>query len=197
MAEAAPAVEVAHDAHGLRVRRPDAEARAVDALVRAVVGAEHLPQLLVAALGPQVEVDLADARNEAVGVVGQPVGPAVVGGAHGVGLALVEPARQEAVPESVGVMGERVLGAVGAHDRDARGERAHDAHEPAALDVPLPERLVRLRVAALDERAAVVGVQRGRADRLGSDIDRGVAARSGCRRAGGTLLLGRHHVPFG
>ena len=72
---------------------------------------------------------------------------------------------------------ERVLGAVGADHGDGRGERADDAHQPAAVDVPLAEGVVRMRMPALDERPTVVGVQRGRP----------------AQRA----LLGHHHTPFG
>ena len=72
---AVPVVEVAGDADALGVRRPDRERRAGhragEAVVRARVRAEDRPQLLVAALADQVQVDLAERRQEAVRVVGR------------------------------------------------------------------------------------------------------------------------------
>ena len=60
---AVPAVEVALDADALGVRRPHRERRAGDrrrwARRRAHVRAQHVPELLVAALVDQVQVDLA------------------------------------------------------------------------------------------------------------------------------------------
>ena len=49
--------------------RPDGERRAADAVELAHVRAEARPQLLVAALADQVQVELAERRQEAVGVV--------------------------------------------------------------------------------------------------------------------------------
>ena len=71
---AVPAVEVALDPHAPGGRRPDGEGRADDgcgaeALVAVLVSAEDRPQLLVPALVDQVEVHLAEARQEPVGVV--------------------------------------------------------------------------------------------------------------------------------
>ena len=50
-------------------RRPDGERGARDALELAHVRAEALPELLVAALADEVQVELADRRQEAVRVV--------------------------------------------------------------------------------------------------------------------------------
>jgi hypothetical protein len=50
---------------------------AVGGLVDVRVRAEHLPQLLVAAFGDQVLVDLAERGQEAVGVVGRQLVTAV------------------------------------------------------------------------------------------------------------------------
>ena len=71
---AVPAVEVALDPHALGRRRPHGERRALDrrgaeALVPVPVRAEHRPQQLVAALVDEVQVHLAEAGQEAVGVV--------------------------------------------------------------------------------------------------------------------------------
>ena len=63
------------------------------------MGAENLPDLLVPALAPEVQVDLADARHEAVGVAGGPVGSAAVGRLEVVGLTVTG---GEALPQSVG-----------------------------------------------------------------------------------------------
>ena len=73
VAAAVPAVEVAGHPHAAGVRRPDRERRAGDHAARCVVAAhvraEHLPQLLVPALADQVQVELAERRQEAVRVV--------------------------------------------------------------------------------------------------------------------------------
>lgn len=68
-----PAVEVADDVNGLGPGRPHREGHAGDLTHRAVVSArprpEHGPQLLVAALADEVQVDLPEGGDEAVGVV--------------------------------------------------------------------------------------------------------------------------------
>ncbi len=63
-----PAVPVAHHAHRARRGRPHRERRPGDAVDLAQVRAEALPQALVAALADQVQVELADGRQERVGV---------------------------------------------------------------------------------------------------------------------------------
>jgi hypothetical protein len=72
---ALPVVEVADDTYCLSVRRPDRERRSADvpqdAGVGVDVGPENLPELLVAPFGDEVEVDVADARQEPVRVVGE------------------------------------------------------------------------------------------------------------------------------
>ncbi len=185
---AVPVVEVADDASGGGVRRPDREGGALDVLVRPVVRAEDLPQLLVAALAPQEQVDLADGRHEPVGVVGGPVGCTVVGRGERVRLAVT---RQEAVPQPVGRVAEGDGGAVGAQRGDGLRERAHRAHDEAALHRVLPERAVGLRMPPLDERGDVIGVQvrqrgllHGRLARAGWRFRRGLGRFLGCHQAG-------------
>ena len=67
-----PVVEVADHADAAGVRRPDRERGPAGLL--ADVGAEDLPQLLVPALGDQVQVDLAQRRQVPVRVVGDGLG---------------------------------------------------------------------------------------------------------------------------
>jgi hypothetical protein len=73
MRAAVPVVEVAHQPDALSARRPDGERRAVDLpgqpVVATSVSAEDFPELLVAALADEVQVDLAERGQEAVGVV--------------------------------------------------------------------------------------------------------------------------------
>ena len=69
---AVPAVEVADDPDAARVRRPDREAHAGDALVRARMRAEHVVQPLVRPLADEVQVDLAERRAEPIRVVELP-----------------------------------------------------------------------------------------------------------------------------
>ncbi len=63
-----PAVEVADDRDRARVRRPDRERGAGDAVELADVRAEPLVELLVAALAREVQVELAERRQERVRV---------------------------------------------------------------------------------------------------------------------------------
>ncbi len=73
-----PEVRVAHDAHPERIRGPDAERRAEDALVLDDARAEHPPELRVGALADEVEVELAERRREPVRVLLLPVALVVV-----------------------------------------------------------------------------------------------------------------------
>ncbi len=101
VAAAVPGVEMPHHRHAPRVRRPDREGRALDALVRQGTRAELGPELLVAALGDQVLVGLAQHGAEAVGVV---AGPAVL--ARPAGEAVVDRAaglREREVEHALGV----------------------------------------------------------------------------------------------
>ena len=66
---AVPGVEVADDADRPRRRRPHRERRALHALVLEGVGAEARVELLVATLADQVQVELAERRQERVRVV--------------------------------------------------------------------------------------------------------------------------------
>src|SRR6185436_2890031 len=69
---AVPAIEVADDPDAARVRRPDGEGDAVDALVGSWMRAQDVIQPLVRSLGDEVEVDLADRRPEAIRIVALP-----------------------------------------------------------------------------------------------------------------------------
>ena len=78
---AVPVVEVAGQADALRAGGPHREGRALhgsgDPVVGAGVRAEHVPELLVATFADQVQVDLAQRRQEPVRVVDQPGRPVV------------------------------------------------------------------------------------------------------------------------
>jgi hypothetical protein len=67
-----PAIEVADDADALRVRRPDGERRARRAVDGAHLRAERLPEPSVRPLTDEVHVELAQRRQEAIGVVALP-----------------------------------------------------------------------------------------------------------------------------
>jgi hypothetical protein len=81
---AVPVVEVADDGDRLRGRRPDGERGAAHAVELEHVRAQLLPQLLVAALADEVQVELADRRQEPVRVLGRHL-PVAVGDLVGVG----------------------------------------------------------------------------------------------------------------
>ena len=165
VAGAVPAVELADDAHRAGARRPDGEGGAVhgarDAPVIAVPGAEALPELFVPALGDEVQVEFADRRREAVGVVARPLGVAVVA-RHDAVVGRAERAR--ACPHPVPDVFERQRGAVGEHRVDRVGERSSgaDGGERSALvrhvEAVLAEHRVRVGVTTLgDGRELFVG----------------------------------------
>ena len=115
---AVPEVEVADDRDGAGGRRPHAERGAANAVDLAHVGAEAGPQLLVAPLGEQVHVELADRRQEAVGVVDR----------DGPGLAVVDlqPVRER----QLGALEHALEHAAGVDRRErdrltALGDRPH------------------------------------------------------------------------
>ena len=64
-----PEVGVAHHADAERIRRPDAECGADDALVLDDASAEDAPELGVRAFADQVEVELAEGRREPVRIL--------------------------------------------------------------------------------------------------------------------------------
>ncbi len=149
-----PVVEVADDAHGLGARGPHGERDAAHAAHRAGVlvdpGAEDGPQLLVAALADEVEVDLAEGGGEAVGVVLEvldAVGPgdeeAVVHRPGGVGA--------HGAPGALGLVDE-VEDLVVLEPHPDRGREGLEDADPQALVLHvLTEEVVRLLVAPLDE----------------------------------------------
>ena len=77
---AVPVVELADHGDAAGVRRPDGEDRAVHPVQRPRMGAEPLVQLEMRALAEQMQVDLAEAGREAVGVLDlpHPAGRAVI-----------------------------------------------------------------------------------------------------------------------
>ncbi len=198
MADTVPVVEVADDSRRPRVRSPDRERRARHVLVGTIVGAEHLPDLLVSSLRPKIEIDLPDRGHEAVRVIRGPCRAVLVLGLDHIGLPGVWGQR---LPEPLRDVLERHSRPVGAHGGDRRGEGSHHADRPAAVDGVLPERRVRLRVNPADERGNVVGMKVGQpaATAVGEESDAGAfffatttsvpsvllvdAARAGCAPA--------------
>ena len=167
---AVPVVEVADDAHRLGPRRPHRERdpahRAHRPVVLAQPGAEDGPQLLVAALADEVQVDLAEGGGEPVGVVLEvldAVGPGheqpVVHRAGRVGA--------HRRPDALGLVGQlELLAVLEAHAHRLRQRLEHPQPQAAGLEV-LPEEVVGLLVASLDEggdRAADLGAGRGAHD---------------------------------
>jgi len=91
---AVPPIEVADDAAALRVRRPNGEAHARDPVDLGRMRAELLVEAAVATLGEEIDVDLAQDRSEAIGVVDDvavDVEPVGVAPAQPLDLALEEP----------------------------------------------------------------------------------------------------------
>ena len=142
---AVPVVEVADHGDGLRGRRPDRERGARDALVLDHVRAEARVDLLVAALADEVQVDVAERRHEAVGVV-----DAVRRAVAVVDLELVVErqlrARHEALEQPIRVGGLELGDRLALHiDGDlARGRPDGADHDASLSGMGAPER-VRVR----------------------------------------------------
>ncbi len=133
---------VADDAHAAGVRGPHRERRALDRAgggrPAPEVGAEGVPEPLVAALADQVQVDRAEHGGEAVGVVDERLDLVAVG----VPAGLVGPAHREPV--------------VRQRARDGAGEHAGRAHRR--------ERVAPRRRARLDHHVDLVGARLQRPD---------------------------------
>ena len=125
-----PVVEVADDADRARAWRPDRERRADDAVDLEHVRAELLVQLLVPPLCGEVEVELADRRQEAVRVV-----------------------ELDGRTARIADLGDFVDGLLAcrdhAHVLRPRTERAHDH---VAVRRVRAEQMVRIRMVAPDDR---------------------------------------------
>jgi hypothetical protein len=171
-----PEVEVADDADGARGRRPHRERRADDAFDLAYVRAEELVDPLVAALGGEMEVELAEGRRECVRVVDDE--------GRALRVADLEPVAQRelgavelALEQACGVRAlelDRLLLALDA-DLDALrlGSERTDDDAAAVLRVR-PEQAVRIRQPPLDEL-----------------VDRAQSGRSFARRSGPVVSDGR------
>ena len=194
----APAVEVAGDAHAARRRGPHREARAADRARRRVVvpdvGAQHVPEPLVAALADQVQVHLAQRGQPAVGVVDD-VDP--VGVAHG--EPVVAGRAGDDAGEQAGVvhLDQRVAVAARADDVHLVGVRAQDAHHHAVRVRMGTEHGVRVVVRAAEQAGHLSGVGRAGVDgvvdrpggllltiHLGTLLPRGPARRAWLQRSG-------------
>ena len=164
---AVPVVEVPDDAHGLGARRPHRERDAADGAHRAVVlpraRAQDRPELLVASLVDEVQVDLTEGRREAVGVVLEvvdAVGPGdeqpVVHRARDVGA--------HRRPHALRLVRQlELLAVLEAHPHGLRQRLEHPDAQAPRLEV-LAEEVVGLLVAPLDERgdrAADLGAGEG------------------------------------
>ena len=110
-------------------------------------GAQHGPELLVATLVEQVQVDLAERGQEAVGVVDLD-GHVAVGDREPVvgDLGLVQAGGPHAL---VGVLHRALAARVAEHDRG--GERLVDPHHDLAVDDMGSEHVVRMPVLAADD----------------------------------------------
>ena len=143
---AVPVVEVARDADAPGVRRPDGEGRTRGLAHLADVGPEHAPELFVAALRDQVQVELADGGQEAVRVVGQ----VLVRAARGIRggdpvlrhLLVADGDGEDALVQ----VRHGEPAAVVEHERHRRGERAQGPDDDAIRDGVGPQDRVRVVV---------------------------------------------------
>ena len=160
MAAAVPVVEAADHRDALRVRCPDGEARAGDAVhghdMRAHLGRE----IVVAAVGEEIEIELADQRREGIGIL-ELADPAAAGGAQQIGLV---GAGQHAAPQALRVDphhgGERQGG--GPRDDLHRvGFRQERAHHRAAVERVRAQQRERVAMARSQQRRDRCGMRRG------------------------------------
>ena len=182
-----PAVEGADHLHGAGIGGPDGEGGAVHPLDRAHLGAQSPPELLVAALADQVQVQFADGGPEAVRLLelhrrlaGGPGHPDPVRGQLG---------RHRGDPDPVVLVLHRDGAAVGQHHLHGRGEGLEGAHGGAAG----------VLVGAQDRVGVVVAAGRGGAQLVlaqGHHRPCGLAADGG-RRCGGVRSLGHVSSPRG
>lgn len=133
-ARAVPVGEVTGHPHPARVRRPYGEPGPGHPLVDHRLRAERPPQLLVAALPDQMQIQLTERGQEAVRVVHLD-GVVVVRDPEPVGGDLLH--RQHPGEEPVAVVVQFGLRPVGQH-RDRPGERAQRPHQHPARDRPAP-----------------------------------------------------------
>ncbi len=137
VAASVPAIESADHRDPLRIRRPDQEGRALDALEGHRMGAELLVEAEVAALGHQIDVELAQDRREPVGVLDL---DRVRAGLQAQAIAEAGRAVRQRQHEQ----------AVGVHPRELSGRMA-----ARRLDQPDPGRL---RLKAAHDQAPVRGL---------------------------------------
>jgi hypothetical protein len=176
---AVPAVEVRLQPDRARVRRPHRERRAGHVTEGAGVvvhpGPEHLPELLVPALVDEVQVDLAERRQETERVVDHVLVAAV--GDHEPVVGYVGH-RQHADPDALVLVAQLHLAAV-PPDGHPRGQRLQRAHGHRAVVRVRTQHAVRVAVLAVHHLGELVG-----ADRLGS------------RLGGGRGVLRGHATPI-
>ncbi len=91
-----PAVEVADHRDAARIGRPHREADALDALDRLGLRAEHAPEIPMPTLVEQVQIEIAEERPEAIGVLGLLHAAARPGDAQHIGRVTLDPADEQA-----------------------------------------------------------------------------------------------------
>ena len=171
---AVPAVEVRLEPDGARGRGPHRERRAGDRVPEGGVVVvhprpEHGPQQLVPALVDQVQVHLAERRQEPVRVVDR-VGMAVVVGHLEAVVGHVR-ARQHADPDALVLVGQLVRRPVAVPDGDPLGQRLEGADGHAAVVRVRAEDRVRAAVLAPHEQLELVDGD-GLDGRLGPTLGR-------------------------
>ena len=178
---AGPAVEVAGDADAVRGGRPNREAGAGDRARRGVVGAhvgaQDVPQALVAALADQVQVDLAERRQPAVGVIDDVDAVAV---AHREPVVRGRPGHDPGEQPGVVHLHQRIALATDPHHVHLVGVRTQDAHDRAVFVGVRTEYRMGVVMRTAEQPVDGLRVRRRGIDRLGQVI---VAIHAG------TLLL--------
>jgi len=122
------------------------------------MGAQNVPELFVAAFVNEVQVDLAQRRQETVGVVDDVLNPVVVGEADPV--VRDGGGAQDTDPDAVKLMGELDQGAVGCLDNHRGSQRPQRAHGYRPLVRVRAQQGMGVIVFALDHQLQVAVVYR-------------------------------------
>ena len=147
---AVPGVEIAHHRHRARGRRPDGERGPVDSLVVPGMRSEPLPDPLVASLGDEVRVQLAERGRKAVGVAHREAGAAAVIDLQQIAEHVLAPVEARLEHTALAVARGDLAAEVRQHRHSLRVGTINADHHPVAIRVD-PEDGMRIGVPQLDE----------------------------------------------
>src|SRR5438874_3331611 len=147
---AVPGVEIAHHRYRARGRRPDGERGPVDSLVVPGMRAEPLPDPLVASLGDEVRVQLAERGRKAVGVAQREAGAAAVIDLQQIAEYVLAPVQARLEDTALAVARGDLTAEVRQHRHSLRVGTISADHNPVAVRMDAQDGM-RIGVPQLDE----------------------------------------------